>query len=97
MTPLHEVLAPRVASWAKQGYSTETYPAIAEILDWTKDPDSSSPRFLRTPQIRALETYWYLRLVEHTPTVFDLYERLYPVRTDRLDALDSEVPRSLAG
>jgi predicted nucleotidyltransferase len=92
MTPLHEVLAPRVASWAKEGYPSDSYPAIAEIFDWIRDPDTGSPRFLRTPQIHALETYWYLRLIEGTPTVFDLYERFYPGRVDRLDALGMGSP-----
>jgi type III restriction enzyme len=33
---------------------------------------------LRPPQLRALETYWYLRLVERTPHIFDLYQKLFP-------------------
>ena len=36
------------------------------------DLDAGGPRFLRAPQLRALETYWYLRLVEGTPHVLDL-------------------------
>jgi type III restriction enzyme len=100
MIPLHEMLAHRVASWAKQGYPSEPYPAIAEIFDWAADPDTGSPRFLRAPQVRALETYWYLRLVEGTPRGFALYERLYPNLADRLDALgvaSREIERWLLG
>jgi type III restriction enzyme len=100
MTPLHEMIAPRVAAWAKEGYPSDAYPAIAEIFEWATDPDTGSPRFLRTPQIRALETYWYLRLVEGTLRVFDLYERLYPHFVDRLDALgvaNRDIERWLLG
>lgn len=41
-------------------------------------PETGHARFLRRPQLRALETYWYLRLIERTPHVFDLYQKLYP-------------------
>ncbi len=44
-------------------------------------------RYLRHAQLRALETYWYLRLVEGTPHIFDLYRRLYPKTSDLLEAL----------
>ncbi|TEU10953.1 MAG: restriction endonuclease subunit R [Anaerolineales bacterium] len=44
-------------------------------------------RFLRVAQLRALETYWYLRLVEGTPHIFDLYQRYYSRRLDLLAAL----------
>jgi len=42
---------------------------------------------LRPPQIRALETYWYLRLCEETPHIFDLYRKVFPKTTELLDAL----------
>ena len=42
---------------------------------------------LRAPQLRALETYWYLRLIEKTAHVFDLYTRLFPKVTERMTAL----------
>lgn len=41
------------------------------------------------PQLRALETYWYLRLVHGTPHIFDLYTRLYPPDTNTADLLDA--------
>jgi type III restriction enzyme len=41
-------------------------------------------RYLRRAQFRALETYWYLRLVLNTPRIGDLYTLLFPV---------SEAPR----
>ncbi|HXQ34224.1 MAG TPA: DEAD/DEAH box helicase family protein, partial [Anaerolineales bacterium] len=51
------------------------------------------PNFrLRAPQIRALETYWYLRLVEKTPHIFALYTNLFPKVTERLTALGMTHP-----
>ncbi|MBW2168275.1 MAG: hypothetical protein JRG69_03270, partial [Deltaproteobacteria bacterium] len=41
------------------------------------DSEIGTRRFLRTPQIHALETYWYLRLLEKTPHIFDLYKRFF--------------------
>lgn len=77
MTELHQALAERVSGWRTTGYPHNSFPAIAEILLHARNEDGSS-RSLREPQIRALETYWYLRLVEGTPHVADLYERCFP-------------------
>ena len=44
-------------------------------------------RFLRTPQLRALETYWYLRVVSGTPHVASLYTALFPKKSELLEAL----------
>ena len=83
---LYEALSMQVAAWREDGYKHEEFPAIAEILEWARHPDV--PTFhLRAPQFRALETYWFLRLVEETPHVFDLYQNLFPKVTDRLTAL----------
>jgi len=49
------------------------------MLEWACESETGSLRFLRPPQLRALETYWYLRLIEGTPHVADLYQRLFPV------------------
>ena len=59
---------------------------------WTRGPDGSLSRvriapLLRAAQFRAVETYWYLRLVEGTPHIADLYCDLFPSITDRLVAL----------
>lgn len=72
---LSQSLAARVALWRDAGYPHTDSPAIAEILDWLSGRDASQPPFLRIPQVRALETYWYLRLVENTPAIPALYER----------------------
>ena len=84
---LYEIIARRVDEWRVQGYPHADYPTIAEILDYAILPESRSLRFLRAAQLRALETYWYLRLVEGTPHIFDLYQRTYTRTTELLAAL----------
>ena len=37
--------------------------------------------------MRALETYWYMRLVEKTPGIFDLYKDLIPKKMELRKAL----------
>jgi len=83
---LYQRLAERVGTWRDDRYRVERYPTIGEIFDWAKAPEGSGFR-LRPPQIRALETYWYLRLVEGTPHIFELYRRLFPKTADLLSAL----------
>lgn len=87
MPHLHEALAARVAEWRGTGYAHQARPAIAEILDYQVDPETGMCRFLRAPQFQALETYWYLRLVQDTPHILELYRELFPAATDLLDAL----------
>lgn len=85
---LHEALAARVSAWRVGGYTHDVYPAIGEILEWAHgDEASGNVRFLRPPQLLALETYWYLRLVEGTPHVLDLYRRCFPTSSELLSAL----------
>ena len=55
-----------------------TIPPSARSWSGPTKPKQVPCASLRHPQLRALETYWYLRLVEPTPHVFDLYTRLYP-------------------
>ncbi len=77
MNHLHQRLAQRVDQWRAEGYSVKPYPALAEILEWALEGETGNLRFLRRPQLQALETYWYLRLIEGTPHVFDLYRKAY--------------------
>ena len=77
MSQLYQALAQLVDGWRKENYKRIDFPVIGEILEWARDPDGSGFR-LRRPQIRALETYWYLRLVEDTPHIFNLYKKLFP-------------------
>ena len=87
MRHLDQVLAQRVEKWRTDGYPSVECPAIAEIFEWASDAESGALRFLRRPQLRALETYWYLRLIEGTPHVFTLYQRLFPEPADLIEAL----------
>lgn len=79
MAELHEILAERVAGWRASGYAHDAHPAIAEILHFARHEDGV-PRYLREPQIRALETYWYLRLEEGTARIENLYLGLFQGR-----------------
>jgi len=83
---LYEALAQRVAQWRGQGYPHGQYDTIAEILEWAANPPGSGFR-LRRPQLRALETYWYLRTVEGTLHIADLYGKAFPKQSDLLAAL----------
>jgi len=87
---LHELIQRNVAAWRADGYPAEGYPAIAEVLEYATLPEGGGLRFLRAAQLRALETYWYLRLVEGTPHIFDLYQRYFPRPLDVLAALGLE-------
>ncbi len=78
MLHLHQQIAARVDQWRAEGFACEDYPSIAEVLEWAKETETGNLRFLRRPQLRALETYWYLRLIEKTPHIFDLYTKLFP-------------------
>jgi hypothetical protein len=84
---LYELIDEKVKAWRESGYPCEDFPAIAEILEYARLENSRNLRFLRWAQLRALETYWYLRLVEKTPRIFDLYRRYYPQTLDLLTAL----------
>ena len=89
MPHLYEILDQRTRTWREQGYPCDDFPAIAEILDYQFLDDGKTPRFLRRPQIKALETWWYLRLIEGTPHIFDLYQRAYG-KSDLLTALGAD-------
>lgn len=84
---LPQLIAEKLAGWRAAGYPHEQFPAIAEVLDWLSGRDAGQPPFLRIPQVRALETYWYLRLVEGTPGIPDLYARLAASPSEHLESL----------
>jgi hypothetical protein len=82
-------LKEKVKEWRDNNYSCD-YPAIAEILNYNlveSEEGNKALRFLRKAQFEALETYWYLRIVEKTPHIFDLYKRLYDDPVKLLKAL----------
>jgi hypothetical protein len=53
MPYLYELIQQKVIDWRRQGYPTEGYPAIAEILDYATLPESEGLRYLRQAQLRA--------------------------------------------
>jgi type III restriction enzyme len=87
MENLYGRLATLVGQWRDRRYPHEDYPAIQEILEYALN-DEGQLRFLRKPQLRALETYWYLRLVQGTPKIFDLYRKLYLDEGRKKDLLE---------
>lgn len=94
MEHLYQRIAAAVAGWRNDGYPSDEFPAIAEILEWAGETDDGLLRFLRRPQLHALETYWYLRLVQGTPRISDLYADLFSEDkiSELLDALDVSMP-----
>jgi hypothetical protein len=94
---LHEALGHEVDRWREAGYPSDI-PALAEILTFATDLEGGDDgatahlRYLRPPQFRALETYWYLRLVKGTPHVTALYRDLFDATSDRLAALGLDAP-----
>lgn len=87
MNHLYQKISSLVDAWREEGYPCADYPAIAEIFDWARETETGTLRFLRRPQLRALETYWYLRLIEKTPHIFDLYSKLNSKQSELLSAL----------
>jgi hypothetical protein len=78
MNQLHQLVAARSRQWREADYPCEGFPAIAEILEYQIEPETKTLCYLRKPQVHALETYWYRPLVEKTPHLFDVYQRLFP-------------------
>lgn len=94
MEHLHQIIEAKVREWREEGYPCEEFPAITEILEYQLASEEAADgtridswRFLREPQIRALETYWYLRLIQKTPHVRDLYAEMFTSKSSRRNAL----------
>lgn len=88
MNHLFQALSVRVDEWRQARYACSDFPAISEILEFAlEDPAIHQMRYLRRAQFRALETYWYLRLVLNTPRIPDLYATLFPKPKDRREAM----------
>ena len=91
---ISELLRNRVYKWRTDGYPS-AYPALSEILDFNYIEDENRnriPRFLRRAQVEALETYWYLRVVEKTPLMKDLYQKLASDPAELLKILEINLP-----
>ena len=88
MHHLYQILAERTLQWRENDYACSQFPVIGEILQFQLiDETSRELRFLRPPQFRALEVYWYLRLVEKTPHILELYKACFPKKADLIKAL----------
>lgn len=88
MTYLYQALSGKIDEWRDSNYPCDDYPAIREILEFAvEDDETGQLRYLRRAQFRALETYWYLRLILGTPKIPELYETLYPKPKERREAM----------
>ena len=85
---LFERLKEKTIEWRNNNYRSDEYPAISEILNYAKE--DGMLRFLREPQFRAIEVYWYLRLILKTPDFLTLYKTMFPKRSDFLKSLNLE-------
>ncbi len=91
MPHLHQAIAEQVSSWQERGFLSDEYPAISEILDHqvvTSESGTRESRYLRSPQIEALCTYWWLRLCRKTPHVLDLYRSSFSTNRELLESLN---------
>lgn len=88
---LFEALEPKVAAWREAGFDSD-FRALKHILLFARGGEASPVApFLRPPQLKALETYWYLRVVEDTPHILSLYQKEFPGTKDLLAALNIPV------
>jgi hypothetical protein len=88
MSHLFQALSIKVDEWRTARYECPEFTAISEILDFAvEDSATEQLRYLRRAQFRALETYWYLRLVLSTPRIPDLYTTLFPKKSERRAAM----------
>lgn len=96
MPILYEDLRQSALEWRKSGYACDDHPLIGDILAYQMEAqeDGLSPKFLREPQLLALEVYWYIRLILQTPHIIDLYKHHYAKnKKDFSDALKIPLPR----
>ena len=80
MKHLFEKLREDTLNWRNEGYPCPDYPLIGEILRYQfegEPPEQISLKYLREPQFQSLELYWFLRLVQKTPHIVDLYTHYY--------------------
>lgn len=73
---LHSILKSKVTEWRNLNCKSK-YPVIFELLNLNYSFEAQICRFLRKSKFETLEAYWYLRLMEKIPHIFDLYKRLY--------------------
>ena len=73
---LYNILKTKVLEWQKNNYQSD-FQTISEIFEFNYNSETKNFNFLRKAQLEALQTYWYLRLIENTPHIFDLYNKIY--------------------
>ena len=64
----------------KRATPVQDYPLIGEVLRYQfegEPQEQISLKYLREPQFQSLELYWFLRLVQKTPHIVDLYKHYY--------------------
>jgi len=76
---LYDILKLKIKEWRENKYQS-SFPTISEILEFNRDLETGNLRFLRKAQFEALEIYWYLRVIEGTPHIFDLYRKYFGKR-----------------
>ena len=89
ISSLPNELRDRVQQWRRDNYVCD-FSSIPEILEYNFTENENGEKvlkYLRKAQFEALETYWYLRLVEGTPQVLDLYEKMFKKPTNFLKSL----------
>ena len=89
----------KVLEWRESNYDSE-YAVLSEIMNYNLMEDDSGNktlRYLRKAQFEALEIYWYLRLVEKTPHIFELYKKLYTDKLELLKALGIPTNENITG
>ena len=84
---LYSKLKSKVIEWRRNNYQSN-FSTIYEILENNFNFETRNLRFLRKAQLEALETYWYLRLIENTPHIFELYRRVYENPAELFKALN---------
>ena len=80
MKHLFEKLRDATQNWRKEGYPCQDYPLVGEVLRYQfegEPQEQISLKYLREPQFQSLELYWFLRLVQKTPHIVDLYKHYY--------------------
>ncbi|MGR4000757.1 MAG: DEAD/DEAH box helicase family protein, partial [Alphaproteobacteria bacterium] len=96
---LWERIGKDVSLWRENGYPCEKFPLIGVILRYQTigdGEDDPSLRYLREPQFRALEVYWYLRTQLNTPKFLKLYQNYYQ-NEEILSALGMRIPDAYSG
>ena len=75
-----------VREWRNKEYKSNDCPTIKEIFFHIK-----KQHYLRKPQIAALETYFYLRIVKETKSIPALYKEYFPKLDMILDLIYSDI------